>query len=861
MFEIALNLSTRSLVAAIVLSAIPLARLQSRSNPSLEGRRRWRAVSQRTLNALQGGLLAVLLATSTAAFADEPASAYVAKGPHPVAVLRQEWLDHARNRRVPVKIYYPADATAPSPVVIFSHGLGNSREGYEYLGQHWASHGFVSVHPEHVGAAHDIEKKGLIALYHAGNDRTYWRTFPEDIRFVIDHLPQSSIGNRVDMRRVAVAGHSLGAYATFAEAGLVVPNEPSFRDARVIAGIPISMSEQFPRAAYHDINIPLLHITGTRDSSIVYKTFPHDRRVPFESIGGRDQYLLTIAGANHSTYSDDEDAHNRRAHDLIRASTTAFLDAYLDGDAAAKAWLAAGGLQRFASEDAALEMRGVPGAAVRIGRIDVHTTPLFSEAEESQGRFYEIADALHTPTHAALVRKFLLFHEGDLFDSKRIAESEKNLRQLDFIKTATITPGAEHDGVVDIGVDTQDEWTTDPNVDFGHDGGVGTWSLNVTQKDLHGTGAEIAVTAARDPERTSRSLELIHPAFLRAYTNLDVLLMKASDGGEVRLDVGQPFFSTTTPWSYDLTFDHGARSQRLFEGGVEISRFHQNYRDLRAMFGTAISISDTHAHRLLFGTELQDSEFSVLEGATRPEDRHFRWALAGYEVAAQDLVKLDYVDHDSRFDDFELGPRARVTLGISPHGVTDRVTEEVIAQASTGFRLGDHALLLPRLSYSTRHAGSAENEIASAEARLLWRPATSVIQTFVTRLRVDEGHNLDRDVQFFADGLRGLRGYPAYALEGDRAVVFNAEHRVFLGRELLQLFAPAAAVFFDSGSAVSQGQQLRIHDFKSDFGVGLRVAIARAESTVLRLDIAYALNQSPTGKRGFVISFGTTQAF
>jgi predicted dienelactone hydrolase len=861
MFEMALNLSTRSLVAASVLRATPLPKAQRRSTPLLEGRCHRPAVGQRLLNSLLGGLLVALFANSTTIFADESVSAYVAKGPHPVAVLREEWQDATRNRRVPVKIYYPADANAPSPVVIFSHGLGNSREGYEYLGQQWASHGFVSVHPEHVGAAHDIEKKGLIALYRAGNDRSYWRTFPEDIRFVIDHLPQSSIGKRVDMRRVAVAGHSLGAYATLAEAGLLVPNELSFRDARVIAGIPISMSEPFPRAAYRNINIPLLHITGTHDASIVYKTLPHDRRVPFESIGGRDQYLLTIAGANHSTYSDDEDAHNRRAHDLIRASTTAFLDAFLNGDAAARAWIATGGLQRFASEDATVEMRGVPGAAVRVGRIDVRSTPLFSATEESHGRFYQVADALHTPTRVGLVRKFLLFHEGEVYDPKRIAESEKNLRQLDFIKTATITPGAEHDGVVDIGVDTQDEWTTDPNVDFGHTGGVGTWSLNVTQKDLRGTGAEIAVTAARDPERTSRSLELIHPAFLRAYTNLDVLLMKASDGGEVRLDVGQPFFSTTTPWSYDLTFDHGGRSQRLFEGGVEISLFHQNYRDLRAMFGTALAISDTRAHRLLFGTELQDSEFSILEGMDRPENRHFRWALAGYEVAAQDLVKLDYVDHDSRFDDFELGPHARVMLGISPHGVTDRVTEEFIAQASTGFRLGDHALLLPRLSYSTRYAGSVENEIASAEARLLWRLATSVIQTFVTRLRVDDGHNLDRDVQFFADGLRGLRGYPAYALEGDRAVMFNAEHRVFLGRELLQLFAPAAAVFFDSGSAVTQGQQLRIRDFKSDFGVGLRVAIARAESTVLRLDIAYALNQTPTGKRGFVISFGTTQAF
>ncbi len=805
-------------------------------------------------------VLTVIVVGASSLHAAQPTD-YAAAGPHSVSVVREQWYDSARQRSVPVKIYYPDDITTPSPVVIFSHGLGNSREGYEYLGHHWASHGFVSVHPEHVGAAHDIEKKGLIALYRAGNDHSYWRTYPEDIRFVIDHLPQSSVASRVDMQHIAVAGHSLGAYATLAEAGLIVPGAKGLHDPRVIAGIPISMSEDFPPSAYGGIRIPLLHITGTRDSSIVYGTLPRDRRIPFDSITAPDQFLLTIRGANHSTYSDDESAHNRRDHDLIRAATTAFLDAFLRGDGTARQWLAGGGLQQFASADARLEMRGVAGAPLRIGRIEVHTTPLFSSEEESHGRFYEVADALHTPTRSALVRKFLLFHEGDLYDPKRIVESEKNLRQLDFIKVATIKSGPPHDGVVDIAVETQDEWTTDPNIDFGHDGGVATWSLNVTQKDLLGSGAEVSLTGARDPERTSRSLEIIHPAFLRAYSNLDLTLTKASDGGETRAELGQPFYSTTAPFSYSILFDHGAKSMRTFEDGVMTSRFHEDNREIRALFGAALSVSDRHAHRLLFGVDLQDSTFGLLEGDGSPLDRHFQWALLGYEFASQDLVKLDYVDHDARFDDFELGPHAAVMFGVSPRGVTDRVTQLVNASASTGFRLGEHAFVVPSAAYTSRFEGGPQNEIATAELRLIWRPDTRPIQTFVSRLRIDDGHNLDRDVQFFADGLRGLRGYPAYAFAGDRAVVFNAEHRLFLGRELLQLFAPAAAIFIDSGTASPAGQRIRFGDFKTDVGAGLRIAIARAESTVLRLDMAYALNNSPTGKRGFVFSFGTTQAF
>src|SRR4051812_27891204 len=69
-----------------------------------------------------------------------------------VEIWRAEWRDVKRDRAVPVKIYYPKEIAAPCPVVVFSHGLGGSREGYEYLGNYWASRGYVSVHLQHIGS-------------------------------------------------------------------------------------------------------------------------------------------------------------------------------------------------------------------------------------------------------------------------------------------------------------------------------------------------------------------------------------------------------------------------------------------------------------------------------------------------------------------------------------------------------------------------------------------------------------------------------------------------------------------------------------------------------------------------------------
>lgn len=75
-----------------------------------------------------------------------------------VAVSRAEWRDDKRNRVVPVKIYAPQVGGGPFPVIIFSHGLGGSREGYEYIGRCWAAHGYVVVHLQHEGSDDGVWK-------------------------------------------------------------------------------------------------------------------------------------------------------------------------------------------------------------------------------------------------------------------------------------------------------------------------------------------------------------------------------------------------------------------------------------------------------------------------------------------------------------------------------------------------------------------------------------------------------------------------------------------------------------------------------------------------------------------------------
>ena len=90
----------------------------------------------------------------------DPALAPLAeRGPFTVAQYDIDWLDAKRQRHVPVHIYAPDSPSSTMPVIILSHGLGSSRTGYRYLGEHWASHGYISVHPEHLGTEHASDRR------------------------------------------------------------------------------------------------------------------------------------------------------------------------------------------------------------------------------------------------------------------------------------------------------------------------------------------------------------------------------------------------------------------------------------------------------------------------------------------------------------------------------------------------------------------------------------------------------------------------------------------------------------------------------------------------------------------------------
>ncbi|HEX8342704.1 MAG TPA: alpha/beta fold hydrolase [Tepidisphaeraceae bacterium] len=274
-------------------------------------------------------------------------------------VLLQSWKDAARQCEVPVKIYLPADTSGPAPVILFSHGLGASREMYGYLGTYWAEKGFVAVHLTHVGSDDSVWRNAtdsrVDAMMAAASAANYVARLG-DIAFVIDELTRqnaeksSRLFGRLNLEQIGMAGHSFGALTAQAEAGqsiLVAGVERVFRDPRIKAVVAMSPApppkSNLPAAAFARMAAPIFYLTGTADFEMITMAGVKQRREPFDKGGGSDQYLAIFAGGDHGLFVGRRRGGARKsdaaAWAYIQKATTEFFNAYLRNDPASLVWM------------------------------------------------------------------------------------------------------------------------------------------------------------------------------------------------------------------------------------------------------------------------------------------------------------------------------------------------------------------------------------------------------------------------------------------------------------------------------------------------------------------------------------------
>ncbi|MFT7678059.1 MAG: putative dienelactone hydrolase [Planctomycetota bacterium] len=259
--------------------------------------------------------------------------------------------DGSRDRELPLRIHLPASSD-PAPVVLFSHGLGGSRAGSTFLGQHWSGRGYVAVFLQHPGSDESVWKdqpklKAWGALRKAASKENMLLRI-HDVPTVLDQLAlwnaeeEHPLQGRLDLERVGMSGHSFGAVTTQAVSGQAVGRRgPIFFDERIDAALVLSPSAalgQDSDKAFGSVTIPWMLMTGTEDSAPVGKQSIASRLEVYPYLPAKvPHYELVLWKAQHSAFSDrslpgQKSKRNPNHHRAILALSTAFFDHHLSAD-------------------------------------------------------------------------------------------------------------------------------------------------------------------------------------------------------------------------------------------------------------------------------------------------------------------------------------------------------------------------------------------------------------------------------------------------------------------------------------------------------------------------------------------------
>jgi predicted dienelactone hydrolase len=241
------------------------------------------------------------------------------------------------------------------PVIVFSHGFGESMNSYAPLVDVWASHGFVVIQPTHL----DSRSLGLAP----DDTRTpsIWRVRIEDLVSVLDRLDVlekavPGLAGRVDHDRIAIAGHSWGATTASALAGARIIGADgtpgaTMTDPRVTAAVLLALAgtggadlspfaaEHFPFMSpdFEQLHTRALVVAGDHDDSPLSTRGPDWFTDGYRlSPGATD--LLTLFDAQHSLggiqgYDDSRTTdENPERVALIAHATLAYLRTALGVD-------------------------------------------------------------------------------------------------------------------------------------------------------------------------------------------------------------------------------------------------------------------------------------------------------------------------------------------------------------------------------------------------------------------------------------------------------------------------------------------------------------------------------------------------
>ncbi len=540
-----------------------------------------------------------------------------------------------------------------------------------------------------------------------------------------------------------------------------------------------------------------------------------------------------------------------------------------------------------------------------VGEIEIIRNNIFSQAETDStvGPLSLVRNGmngLHINTREYVVRRELLFSEGETFRPERLAETERNLRELGFLNNISVTAvDTTQDGRVKVRVEVRDSWSLKTTLTWTRAAaGETRWNISLSEVNFLGHAVTLGAGIGADENSSFHSFWFRKRRITNVGLVLGVDYSKREDGFFRNLFLSRPFYALGDKWTVETRAYDSQADVRFYlsNGGPsgvdptsQASLYARIPRQVTGLkLGTLIRLSDRdegRIWRLGAGLDIKDTEYQFVYTSnfflsdgrevdlgylTEPNQPVARdqgvqvyphlWLNTKGRNWSKARFILQYGPvEDIPMDlsiDFKTGPAGPAMGSTTGFGGSIWRTEII---ATKWWQLGSGHFKLQ--GWGVAQTGASANRYHRLNVQTGWLASHGAERSpWLTRITGEAGHgsNLTGESAFTLGLNNGLRTLDFDGMAGDRLVRWNVEQGKAMPWEALGFFQMGFAAFYSGGVAHWDDEDRGLSDTRHEMGLGVRLGPTRsANALISKLDISWALD----GSRGPVFTAATRGFF
>lgn len=475
------------------------------------------------------------------------------------------------------------------------------------------------------------------------------------------------------------------------------------------------------------------------------------------------------------------------------------------------------------SEITYLEYSGLKIRKIDVKRLNVFgsniNTPDFYEPNKTE----KLLNKTHFNTNESIIRKNLLFHEGDTISPLNLSDNERLLRDLPYIDDARILVVPVSDAEADIIIVTKDIYSLGAKVSLS---GFDKGSLSVFEKNIFGMGHEFGIEIPYDSRFTDS------PGFgvnykinniSKTFVNLASYFYDGLGEKTYGFDLSRKLISSSTKYAGNISIREMFTSDDLDSLPVPapVKYNLQDYWLLRSFLLDAKSVM-----RMILGARYTNNNvFS--HPFILPDSYHYlqqyKIFLSSVSFSVQKYYEASLVYGYGRTEDIPYGLLYNITLGKEINEFKKRY------YMATSISLGESIKSLGYF-YSFAGFGTYVNEGHTEQGILSLRTNFISNLGFLGRYRirnfvnVDYTRGFDRYTDEFLDFNRenGFSGFRNDSTGNSQRLSFSFESVLFSPVNFYG-FRFAVFGFADAGFLFGTNEFVGSGDFLSAIGLGIRI--------------------------------------